>query len=96
MVAQGDNGNLTGGAGMVSEKVILRDALDMVTIDQFIKELRGFPKTQVTVTKRGYDVDGRDAIKLAELNAAVGDELTVRCTGRDECACLRAAISMLP
>ncbi|MBQ3132769.1 MAG: HPr family phosphocarrier protein [Clostridia bacterium] len=80
---------------MVSEKVILREALDLVSIDQLVKELKAYPKTQVTVVRRGYDVDGRDAIKLGELHAVAGDELTVRCVGREERACLRAAVSML-
>lgn len=80
---------------MVSEKVILHDDLDLVSVDQLVKELVRFPKTQVTVTRRGYDVDGRDAIKLRELGAVAGDQLTVRCAGREEAACLRAAVSML-
>ena len=80
---------------MVTEKVVLRDALDLISIDQLVKELRAYPKTQVTLTKRGYDVDGRDAMRRAELNAVAGDLITVRCVGKNEAACLRAALSML-
>ena len=80
---------------MVNKSVTLRDDLDIVSVDQFVKELRPFSKTQVTVTRRGYDVDGKNAIRLAELGAKAGDTVTVTCRGRDEAACLAAAVSML-
>ena len=80
---------------MVNEVITLREDLDLVCVDQLVKELRPFAKTQVTVTRRGYDVDGHYALRLTELGARSGDTLTVTCRGRDEAKCLAAAISIL-
>ena len=80
---------------MVTEVITLREDLDLMCVDQFVKELCAYKQTQVTVTRRGYDVDGRNAIRLADLGAKAGDTITVSCRGRDEAACLAAAISIL-
>ena len=62
---------------MVNEVITLREDLDLVCVDQLVKELRPFAKTQVTVTRRGYDVDGHNALRLTELGNSIITQLSV-------------------